>query len=359
MNEYDGRQFVGIDLHRRRTVIVRQSETGEQLETRSDRERPAGAGAGRSVRPASGAGGGARGDLRLVLGGGRAGRAPGARVHLAHPLGVKGFTYRRVKNDVRDAADLADLLRMGRLPEAWIAPPRGAGAARAGPPPRQAGRGALRVQGRRARRAGQAGPARAGDGPVRRRGPAAARAATAAPLDRAYRARVNAYLRVDRHPRHRDRRLADGWIAARLATDRAIGRSRPIPGSGRSGRRCSSPRSATSPASPPRGTCAPGPGSPRAIASPTPPCTAARSPSRAPPSCAGPRSRPCNASRDSAAGWSRTRRRDHRPPRPQHRHRRGRPPPAHPGLLRPARRPHPRPPTTAPTRHRGRHDLRQ
>jgi transposase len=47
----------------------------------------------------------------------------GANVHLAHPLGVKAFEYRRVKNDVRDAADLADLLRMGRLPEAWIAPP--------------------------------------------------------------------------------------------------------------------------------------------------------------------------------------------------------------------------------------------
>jgi len=44
-------------------------------------------------------------------------------VHLAHPLGVKAFTYRRVKTDVRDATDLADLLRMGRLPEAWIAPP--------------------------------------------------------------------------------------------------------------------------------------------------------------------------------------------------------------------------------------------
>jgi transposase len=28
-----------------------------------------------------------------------------------------------VKNDWRDAADLADLLRMGRLPEGWIAPP--------------------------------------------------------------------------------------------------------------------------------------------------------------------------------------------------------------------------------------------
>ena len=47
----------------------------------------------------------------------------GAVVHLAHPLGIKGFAYRRVKNDERDAADLADLLRMGRLPEAWIAPP--------------------------------------------------------------------------------------------------------------------------------------------------------------------------------------------------------------------------------------------
>jgi transposase len=47
----------------------------------------------------------------------------GARVHLAHPLGVKMFSLRRVKNDERDAADLADLLRMGRLPEAWIAPP--------------------------------------------------------------------------------------------------------------------------------------------------------------------------------------------------------------------------------------------
>ena len=47
----------------------------------------------------------------------------GGCVHLAHPLGVKGFAYRRVKNDERDAFDLADLLRMRRLPEAWIAPP--------------------------------------------------------------------------------------------------------------------------------------------------------------------------------------------------------------------------------------------
>src|SRR3954447_18949200 len=50
-------------------------------------------------------------------------QAAGAQVHLAHPLGVKAFSYRRVKNDVHDAADLADLLRMGRLPEAYVAPP--------------------------------------------------------------------------------------------------------------------------------------------------------------------------------------------------------------------------------------------
>jgi transposase len=44
--------------------------------------------------------------------------APDAEVHLAHPLGVKAFSHRRVKNDELDACDLADLLRMGRLPEA-------------------------------------------------------------------------------------------------------------------------------------------------------------------------------------------------------------------------------------------------
>ncbi len=43
-------------------------------------------------------------------------------MHLAHPLGVKAFSHRRVKNDELDAGDLADLLRMGRLAEAWIAP---------------------------------------------------------------------------------------------------------------------------------------------------------------------------------------------------------------------------------------------
>jgi transposase len=118
---YDGRQVVGMDLHRRRSVLVRMTEDGRKLETVRIENSPAA--------------------LRAVIA--RAGKNPrvvveatygwywaadvlgeaGAEVHLAHPLGVKAFSYRRVKNDERDCADLADLLRLGRLPEAWIAPP--------------------------------------------------------------------------------------------------------------------------------------------------------------------------------------------------------------------------------------------
>src|SRR5215204_7180926 len=47
----------------------------------------------------------------------------GVSLHLAHPLGIAGYANRRVKNDLADATMLADLLRLGRLPEAWVAPP--------------------------------------------------------------------------------------------------------------------------------------------------------------------------------------------------------------------------------------------
>ena len=51
------------------------------------------------------------------------GSRPRARtVHLANPSGLN-WGKRRVKNDERDANDLVDMLRLGRLPEAWIAPP--------------------------------------------------------------------------------------------------------------------------------------------------------------------------------------------------------------------------------------------
>ena len=95
---YEGRQIVGMDLHRRRSVLVRMTETGERLETVRISNDPE--------------------YLREVMA--RAGEAPevvleatygwywaadtlaelGATVHLAHPLGVKTFSYRRVKNDL-------------------------------------------------------------------------------------------------------------------------------------------------------------------------------------------------------------------------------------------------------------------
>ena len=44
------------------------------------------------------------------------------QVHLAHPLGLH-WDSRRVKNDVKDATELAQRLRRNDLPEAWVAPP--------------------------------------------------------------------------------------------------------------------------------------------------------------------------------------------------------------------------------------------
>jgi hypothetical protein len=43
-------------------------------------------------------------------------------VHLVHPLGLHWDT-RRVKNDVKDATELAKRLWRKDLPEAWVAPP--------------------------------------------------------------------------------------------------------------------------------------------------------------------------------------------------------------------------------------------
>jgi transposase len=117
---YDGQQFVGMDLHRRRSVLVRMTAGGRKLGTARITNSPAGlrqeiARAGTSPKVVLEATYGWYWAADVL-------EAAGAEVHLAHPLGVKAFRYRRVKNDERDAADLADLLRMGRLAEAWLAP---------------------------------------------------------------------------------------------------------------------------------------------------------------------------------------------------------------------------------------------
>src|SRR5215207_1104620 len=116
-----GEQYVGIDLHRRRSVIVRMTGQGEVLETvRVDNDPVA-----LSLELAK-----AGPDPEVVLEATYGWywavdllQACGARVHLAHPLGVKMFGYQRVKTDARDSTNLAELLRMDRLPEAWLAPP--------------------------------------------------------------------------------------------------------------------------------------------------------------------------------------------------------------------------------------------
>ena len=114
------REYVGIDFHRRRSVIVRLSADGERL------------GLHRIVNEPF--------ELAEVIG--LCGEAPevvieatygwywavdllqdlGATVHLANPRALN-WGDRRVKNDVNDATDLADMLRLHRLAESWIAPP--------------------------------------------------------------------------------------------------------------------------------------------------------------------------------------------------------------------------------------------
>ena len=114
-------QYVGVDLHRRRVQVVILDGDGTKLSSVKVENSP----------------------VVLASAVGEAGAAPevvieatwgwywavdvleemGAGVHLAHPLGIKGYQNRRVKNDDRDATLLADLLRLGSLPEGWIAPP--------------------------------------------------------------------------------------------------------------------------------------------------------------------------------------------------------------------------------------------
>ena len=128
MEAYDGPQIVGMDLHRRRSVLVRMTEDGQKLATGRISNSPA-----RLTAEIKRAGLHPKVVLEACYGWYWAAdtlAAAGAEVHLAHPLGVKAFACRRVKNDELDARDLADLLRMGRLAEARGRPagdPRAAG----------------------------------------------------------------------------------------------------------------------------------------------------------------------------------------------------------------------------------------
>jgi transposase len=114
------REYVGIDLHRRRSVIVRVDQEGKHLSTKRVVNDPpeviaAVAEAGESPEVVVEATYGYYWLVDLLA-------EFGATVHLASPSGLN-WGNRRVKNDERDALDLVKKLRLGELPEAWIAPP--------------------------------------------------------------------------------------------------------------------------------------------------------------------------------------------------------------------------------------------
>ena len=163
---YDSRQVAGMDLHRCRSVLVRMTGDGRKLETaRITNSAP------ELRRVVAGAGEHPKVVLEATYGWYRAAdtlAAAGAEVHPAHPLGVRAFSCRRVKNDQKDAAGLADLLRTGRPAEARGRPAADPAAAGADPVPDQAGPAAVLCQGPGARGAGQARHSRALLGPVRR-----------------------------------------------------------------------------------------------------------------------------------------------------------------------------------------------
>jgi transposase len=113
-----GQQYVGIDLHKRRSVIVQVGETGQRGFTKRVDNSPTAL-----VDAIAGV------ELPEVVIEATCGWYwaydslvdAGAKVHLANPSALN-WGQRRVKNDERDAQDLADMLRVGRLPEAWPAP---------------------------------------------------------------------------------------------------------------------------------------------------------------------------------------------------------------------------------------------
>jgi len=114
------RRYVGIDLHRRRSVVATMNDEGELLGcVRIDN------GPLELVKAVTAH----RGEIEVALestyGFYWAADVLAAEhipVHLVHPLGLH-WESRRVKDDERDAAELANRLRRGDLPEARIAPP--------------------------------------------------------------------------------------------------------------------------------------------------------------------------------------------------------------------------------------------
>lgn len=114
------RQYVAIDLHRLRSLIVRENEDGDEVGVVRIDNDPialalAVADAGPNPEVAIEATYGWYWAVDVL-------EAQGANVRLVNPSGLQ-WGDRRVKNDYRDCKELLDRMRLNKLPEAWIAPP--------------------------------------------------------------------------------------------------------------------------------------------------------------------------------------------------------------------------------------------
>jgi transposase len=115
----NGTRWVGIDLHRRRSFVTAINEQGElSLQRRIVNDREAflellGDPDGTHVALEATYGWEWLADLL---------EDAGFELHLAHPLRTRVIAAARVKTDAVDARTLAQLLRAGLLPEAYIAP---------------------------------------------------------------------------------------------------------------------------------------------------------------------------------------------------------------------------------------------
>src|SRR6266568_7510054 len=114
------RQYAAVDLHLARSLIVREDQAGTEVGVERIDNSPmalaaalADAGPNPEVAIEATYGWYWAVDVLQEL---------GATVHLVNPSGLH-WEERRVKNDYLDCRELVDRLRLGKLPEAWIAPP--------------------------------------------------------------------------------------------------------------------------------------------------------------------------------------------------------------------------------------------
>ena len=116
------RQYVSVDLHLHRSLVVRDDHLGNEVGVEHIDNSPmslaqalADAGPNPEVAIEATYGWYWAVDVLQEL---------GATVHLVNPSGLgQSWEGRRVKNDYRDCRELIDRMRLGKLPEAWIAPP--------------------------------------------------------------------------------------------------------------------------------------------------------------------------------------------------------------------------------------------